>query len=428
MAIPSGMIDEIIKSMCEVVKNELIMLWGFKDEFLKLNKKLGKIKRVLHDAENKEFQDQAIREWLVELKDLMYDIEDIIDDCYIHINNNTTTTNNTTSPPMSRPSSSTTTSFKKGKRMISKKISAFYKKGKGVVHRHKIGKRIQEINVRLEEINKDRKDLQLAQIEGFIPPPPTSQWSRETTPYVIDSDITGIDDDAKVMVQKLTGSFGGGGGGGRVFAIVGMGGIGKTTLAQKVFNKCTEVGEKIWVCVSQNFNEIDILKQIIRSAGGNYGVTQTKQDFYSIVKKVLGGKRFLLVLDDLWSDRVWDEGLRIPFSDFTEDCQVLITTRNREIARQMGAVYIHEMKTLSDDDAWSHLRKIVHLDGETEEIDSSMKDLGMKIVKECKGLPLAIKAIGGRGGTTLSTVGSNDPMKLKTKKTKLAHSPCLIQV
>ncbi|KAK1317074.1 putative disease resistance RPP13-like protein 1 [Acorus calamus] len=416
MIIPSVFTDEILKKLVELVEQEWVLLWGVKDELMKLKDKLSKIKNVLQDAENKEFQDHAVRDWLIELKDTMYDIEDIMDDCSfaIHVNN----TSSTAKPKSSPSCFCSTTPFKKCKRIISKKMSAFYKKGKGVAHRHEIGKRIEKINVRLEEIHKDRQRLQLVQtvrIEGspLSLQTATSAFHRpETTSWFIESEVFGINEDADRLVQSLTKPNKEEGG--RVFAIVGMGGIGKTTLAQKVYNKDlikSHFEKMAWVCVSQVFDEIKVLKQLVESARDKNQSEEdkpssvgsrkclealSKDQLYNNLKTLLGGKRILLVLDDLWSNQVWEECLRVPFHCFcNQDSRVLITTRNGEIARQMGAVYTHQMELLSDNDGFSLLCKVVSGGRDSMEIDQSMKDVGMKIVEKCKGLPLAIRAIGG---------------------------------
>ncbi|KAK1293536.1 putative disease resistance protein RGA4 [Acorus calamus] len=361
MAVPIFIMDEMLKRLSELVEHELVMQWGVKDDFNELTKNLGTIKEVLQDTENKELPDRTVQRWLDELRDVMYDAEDIIDDCSfdIHVNNN----NNSSSSLMtSRGTVSRRHSFSSLSRLCSilKTMAVFYKKGKGVVNRHDIEKRIQEINGRLEQIQKKRQLIQ------FVPTFPTEERSSVSTfwkfqppetmmSYDIDSNIIGIDGDTERLVQLLTGPTNGGGGG--VFAIVGMAGIGKTTLAKKVFNNDrikSHFEGKIWVCVSKDYEEADVLKRIIRSAGEVWGEAQTKRELYSIVNEAFEGRRILLVLDELW-----DGGLKSVISVFTADTRVLITTRNEEIARQMGGSLIctHEMKLLSHNDAWSLLGK-----------------------------------------------------------------------
>ncbi|KAK1271355.1 putative disease resistance RPP13-like protein 1 [Acorus gramineus] len=351
------------------------MLCGVKDEFKKLKGKLNGIQYFLEDAEIKGFQDGAVRRWLDKLKDIVYDIEEIINDFSLRIDKSRTSNVHGSS-----------SSFEKAKSFISQKMKVIY-------HLHKIGKRIQAINDRMGQIHKGRKQLTL--ITGSVLPPTTTIFQRpETTSGIIESEIFGIDKDAKHLVQLLTNKDGGD----RVFAVVGMGGIGKTTLAQKIYNNGriqSHFQKRIWVCVSKYVHEIDVLKEIITQAGGQCGEDRSKEALTSKMKSVLSGKRFLLVLDDLWSDQVWKDCLRVPLHDSTSDSMVLITTRNGEIATQMGAAYTHEMGVLSDDDAWSVLCKVANQGGNARNIDQSMEEVGMKIVKKCKGLPLAIKVIGG---------------------------------
>lgn len=99
-----------------------------------------------------------------------------------------------------------------------------------------------------------------------------------------------------------------------VYAIVEMGGIGKSTLAQRIFNTekiKAHFDVKIWVCVSQDFVGIDLLKQIIRCVGGDYGDDQIKAELDPLVTKALGQKRFFLVLNDIWSEQASEDFLRV---------------------------------------------------------------------------------------------------------------------
>ncbi|KAK1277942.1 putative disease resistance protein RGA4 [Acorus gramineus] len=180
-----------------------------------------------------------------------------------------------------------------------------------------------------------------------------------TTSYDIDSDIIGIDEDVECLVQLLTGPTTGSQRA-CVFAIVGRVGIGKTTLARKVFNDDrmeSYFEEKIWVCVSSNwdYEEEDLLKQIIRSSGGFCGEAQTEQELYSIANEVLGGRRILHVIDDISSG-----SLKNLVNAFTADGRVLITTRDEEMVKDMGAVYTHHMMLLSVHDASYILCEDIH--------------------------------------------------------------------
>ncbi|KAK1272742.1 Disease resistance protein RGA2 [Acorus gramineus] len=171
---------------------------------------------------------------------------------------------------------------------------------------------------------------------------------------------------------------------GRVTAILGTGGIGKTTLVQKVLDDERiryHFDVRIWVRVSRHFDENDLLRRIIR--------------YVEILEEIMVGKRVLLVLEDLWSDEVWDGLLKVHFNRVScYDSKVLITSTVEDVARQMGASHCHQMKGLSIDDGWSLLRKVALGGGDAEELEH-LKDVGMKMVQKCSGNPLAVKAMGG---------------------------------
>ncbi|KAK1272749.1 putative disease resistance protein RGA3 [Acorus gramineus] len=339
LMVASATVDEMVKKFSEFSLDEVGLFWGAKDEFNKLRDKLEMLRDVLEDAENREFQDSSVRHWLNGLRDIMYDIDDLIDDCSLHVSNS--------SPSYDQHGSTSSSSLSVSDQphwysSVSMKLKATIEEIKGgILQDLDIGQRIKAINDMMEQIHKDREQLKLVQtvqIQGSLPSQTPAYKRPETTSRFIESEVVGIDEDAQRFVRLMEEPNKAAGG--RVFAIVGMGGIGKTTLAQKVYNK-SNFEQKIWVCVSQDYKENDVLKQIIRSAGGVCGVDQTKEELYSEMEKLIHGKHVLVVLDDLWSDGVWKDGLRVPFQALTAESRVLITTRDQGTARQMKAVYTH---------------------------------------------------------------------------------------
>ncbi|XP_073106750.1 putative disease resistance protein RGA3 [Elaeis guineensis] len=178
-----------------------------------------------------------------------------------------------------------------------------------------------------------------------------------------------------------------------------MGGIGKTTLAQKIYNdeKLRDNFNqmpRIWLCVSQDFSESELLKSIIKQAGGDPGETKEKEVLEPMLCQVIMNKKFFLVLDDVWDAQVWDELLRKPLQNGLADSRILITTRNINIAKQMGAIYNHMVEKLSREDGWSLICKMVFEEGDEQDMHD-LSDTGMKIVEKCDGLPLALRTVGG---------------------------------
>nr|XP_019709573.1 putative disease resistance protein RGA4 [Elaeis guineensis] len=370
-------VGRCVDRLSEFIGGEMSMMLGVKDELKKLQRRMERISGFLESAERKRHEDWNINSWVVELKDVMYDADDIIDRCMIEGRIVTILSENHPSTSAVRDTSS----------------SSFFSFGY-LKFQHEIGDKIQELNDRLKEIKEDRSMFpaleytkQSARVTGVNP--------RQTVSIVIKSDIVGtkIEDDTQSLVESLVKEdnkkY-------RILGIVGMGGIGKTTLASKIYND--ERIEKnfpirVWACISQDFSEIKLLKDIIRKAGGNYGEAETKEELIRCLYSTLS-QRFFIILDDVWEKDVWAKLLRYAIENAAASGKILITTRNTNIARNIGAD-IHHVNKMDDDSCWKLLHKNVFGDDDEEEEISGLKEIGIKIVEKCDGLPLAVKVIAG---------------------------------
>ncbi|XP_010942040.3 putative disease resistance protein RGA3 [Elaeis guineensis] len=359
------------------VKDEVARVLGVADEIARLQETLQTIKAVLADAERKKIQSEAINNWLKKLKDVMYDADDILDECRFEAEKSKVATS-------SRPQPSS---------YFSVGMSVFKK----MRFTHQIDRRIHELNQRLENIlaEKSKFDLQLFSA-GRDDHQSTSKVSRMTS-SIPEPDIVGsnVEQDTGKVVELLIKEDT------RenilIYAIVGVGGIGKTTLARRIFNDeriTANFPMKLWVCVSKDFEETSLLKDIITWAGGSPGGASSRAQLEPMVGEAVTNKKFLLVLDDSWDQNVWNDLLRNPLQSGATGSRILVTTRNEGVALQMKAVESHQVKLLSAEDGWVLLRKVVVLSGQEREIED-LKDIGEKIVDKCGRLPLAIKTVGG---------------------------------
>ncbi|PHU03908.1 hypothetical protein BC332_29159 [Capsicum chinense] len=183
-----------------------------------------------------------------------------------------------------------------------------------------------------------------------------------------------------------------------VVPIVGMGGVGKTTLAKIVYNdkKVKDHFDlKAWFCVSEAYDAFRITKGLLQEIGSfdlkddnNLNQLQVK------LKESLKGKRFLVVLDDLWNDDCdeWDD-LKNLFVQGAMGSKILVTTRKEDVALMMGNGAIN-VETLSDEVSWD-LFKQHSLKNRDPEEHPELEEVGKRIADKCKGLPLALKALAG---------------------------------
>ncbi|XXG41198.1 hypothetical protein AAC387_Pa01g1714 [Persea americana] len=185
----------------------------------------------------------------------------------------------------------------------------------------------------------------------------------------------------------------------QVIPICGMGGLGKTTLAQLIHNdervkKHFDVSA--WVYVSADFDLMRLTKAIAESVLPWSDPRLTSLDAIQVsIQKALKGKKIFLVLDDVWNVNYnrWD-ALRAPLMVAGRGSRILVTTRSHRVSSMMGTVPTHSLRCLSDDDCWSIFKRLAFVEGDSD-VHPDLVMIGKKIVNKCKGLPLAVKTLGG---------------------------------
>ncbi|CAL5380365.1 unnamed protein product [Camellia sinensis] len=271
-----------------------------------LKKALEDLETLLADAENKQVYDKDIKKWLEEVQPLAYDADDLLDDFATEALERKLMAEETT---------------------MGRRPAKFPRLSSIVPFNLKTGSKLNEITSQLQEVATKGKDLGLdKRLVGRIS---TDLRQRSQTTCLRGPHIHGRDEAIKQIVELLlgdapTGNFF------DVIPIVGMGGIGKTTLAQHIYNDDRvekHFNLKAWACVSDDFEVMRITKAILES------FTQGSCNFSNLnevqvqLSKTLAGKKFLLVLDD-----VWDYGrdgwnlLRSPLGAGAPGSKIIVTT------------------------------------------------------------------------------------------------------
>ncbi|XP_058108845.1 disease resistance protein RGA2-like [Magnolia sinica] len=385
------MVDWIVSAAVEKLKTILVdkvaMLVDISDEIRKLSSTFTSIQALLEDAESRRVKDRAVKIWLEKVKDVAYDVEDILDEWM-------------TEALKSKVADEGDGSSPSKKRKVSSILSPVTNYIIPLKLRLEIGSRIKEVSSRLDDIEKEKSQLCLrvysAERECVDSEVRRAEiGERETGSLVNRSSIVGRerekDEVVHLLLQEVTVvPF--------VISIVGMGGLGKTTLAQLVYNDEIVKGhfeKRMWVCVSEDFNVKRITKSIIKSVDTEFkGENLNLNQLQTHLRKMLRAKRFLLVLDDIWSDdsEKWDI-LKLPFLDGALGSRIVITTRSEKVALAMGNSHIYKLAVLSEDDCWLLFRSRALAHRNVEE-RLELEAIGRKIVKKCGGVPLAAKTIG----------------------------------
>lgn len=222
---------------------------------------------------------------------------------------------------------------------------------------------------------------------------------RETSSFLLEKKVLRRDKEKDIIIDKLlSGEERNEGSHVSVLAIVGMGGLGKTTLAQLVYNDprlCHSFDEHAWVYVSEHFDINAITKDIINSlTRGTCQLTELA-DLQEKLADEIKDKRVLLVLDDVQNERgdCW-ELLCLPMSA-AKICKIIVTSRSEQVAKLVQTMPPHRPRCLSFDEGWS-LFQLAAFPDDAQELHApaNLIEIGKKIVKKCKGLPLAVKTLG----------------------------------
>ncbi|XP_055959911.1 putative disease resistance protein RGA3 [Mercurialis annua] len=365
-----------------LVADEIGLFRYLGHELDRLRNSLDEVRDILLVAEEKreKLKLKSVNRWLNQLRDAAYDAEDVLEAViYEDLRRKVENQNQKKKVLNFNPLP---------------KITRFTKKA---CFRTKIVHKIRNVNDLMDKIkNSSAFGLQVITRERLV-----SQIDlNRVTDSVPENPILGREGDVSKIVNSLTNIICDE----EVLAvipIVGMGGLGKTALAQSICEKVMGnlFDVKIWVCVSDNANDQKILGEMLQTLGRDKGGLTNKDAILQQLEKELERKKFLLILDDVWADvSTWWDSLktRLLRISHNKGNAIIVTTRSEEVASLVESSYEvrHNLNVLTDDDCWSIIEERVKANREMS-IPSDFEAIGKEIAKKCRGVPLAAKVLGG---------------------------------
>ncbi|XP_058089195.1 disease resistance RPP13-like protein 4 [Magnolia sinica] len=368
-AVLSVMLDKLVSLLVSEGRQQL----EFNDQFEETKKELQYMQKYLKEAGRVRRKDrnEILKMVMSDLRELVYDAEDVIADCQLL--------------------------FQKKRQGCALSYMSYCSPAL-LKARCQLGKRLSKINTKIREVKYRMK--------YFLDTTPRQTGKYEdggnmplTHPILMDEDeMVGLEDDSRKIrnwILEASGPL-------TMIGIVGLGGIGKTTLAQKIYNRESAENSfkhSFFVTVSQNFKFDELLKKILKKLKVEEKALMGDDVRELLVRlKSILDEKYFVVLDDVWGtdEGGWWYSLKSALPRVEGSC-VIVTSRNKKVVQSMGAtdMCIHHLQVLSEEDSWCLFSKVAFARNGGKCTNPDLEVLGKEIVKGCGGLPLAINIVGG---------------------------------
>ncbi|XP_068320976.1 putative disease resistance protein RGA3 [Pyrus communis] len=371
--------EGILAKAASLSNEPLVRSWELEENLKSLHQTLAMIQDITREAaEQPQDQREAVASWpswVQKLKDVANDADDVLEEINYEVLRHKHKIQN----------------------HFNRKVLNFFSFSNPVALRLKTALKIKIINASLVDLASQASSMALFS-KNIDATSQAMKFMRETISSIGNEIIVGRDDAVSNIVATLTNS--------KdeenlsVMAIVGMPGLGKTTLATLVYNEdaiSQQFDKKIWIYVSNTFDADLILSRILECVNCGTVDIQSQEAVLKSLQEQLTEKRCLLVLDDVWNENSeeWSK-LMICLSElhFARGSTILVTTRSSKVATITGTLPHYDLGFLSEDECWSILKGRAFVDN-TAPTDPDLEKVGREIAKKCAGLPSVAKDFGG---------------------------------
>ncbi|XXG71013.1 hypothetical protein AAC387_Pa07g0361 [Persea americana] len=363
-----AVVPYIVGKLGDLLIQEAQLLSGVREEVEWIKNELEWIQCFLKDADSKQNTNARVKKWVSDIRDVSYEIEDLIE------------------------------TFIDSRSRRHGLVGGVV----GYISEHEVAKQIEQIKQKISDISRRRETYGISDINEGRQEASSRirdlEGRRRDSVMFEEPQLVGQDEEFRTVRDQLMTEEQRR----RVISIFGIGGSGKTALAKKILNDVKDHFDcHALVYVSQQCQIKDVLVRIIKGVAGHSapeGIENLDEVDLGLMlrDKYLRGKRYLVVLDDIWAREAWDS-LILKLPDDGNNSRVMVTTRIRDVALHADpSGHHHEMRLLNDDESWElFMKKIFPGKDPLTACPSELKEKGWKILKKCGGLPLAILVLGG---------------------------------
>ena len=364
-----------ILKISDAIINEALFIGSVKQQAEDLKQELTWMKSFLQDADAKARDgNQLVQNWVKLVREAAQDTEDLIESFAIHV-------------------------YEPGLGRCGDFFSKLMPCTRALIRRHHFGLEIEGLKQRIKNIGESADRYKITALsddrrERGEVDPTTAAWRARSVEASNSSHVVLRDADKKAILELLDAKRKGL----SVVSIFGTGGLGKTTLAQKVFNDPqikNRFPNRFWIGVSQDWKIENLLKDLLRNISPWESQEKETMEMLEMrLRNSLLGKIYLIVMDDVWDVAVWRiVGNCLP--DEKNGSKVLITTRSRTVARAADPDQAYELRFLDKEESWElFISKAIPREEDRRECEGRLKELGEQMAETCGGLPLALVVMG----------------------------------